>query len=238
MATATDVARLADAHRDVRTLAVADLESLWASLDTSDAMEVREALEDVLPDLTDVYGDMAATVSADFYDDMRDQAEARGSFTAILAGPAAAEAVRANARWAIGPLFSSEPDPDAALGRLAGEVDRMALQPGKQTIGRSVSADPARPRYARVPQGPDPCAFCLTMASRGDAYTSEDAAGGAHFYHADCNCVPTPMWPGQSYPDGYDPDALLEQYSQARDVAGSGDLRSILSAMRQLQGIR
>lgn len=237
MPTRADVERLAAAYRDVRTLAVRDLEQLWRSLRLDDPMEVRQALEDLLPDLTTGYGELAATVAADIYDEMRAESNAPGSFTPVLAGSYAIEAVRANARWAIGPLFSSRPDPDAALSRLAGEVDRMSLQPGRETIAESVRRDPAKPRWARVPTGPETCAWCLSLASRGAIYRSRETAGGAWDWHRDCDCTPTPFWPKDPYPDGYDPDGLYEVYAEARAQAGSGDLKTVLSKLRELQGI-
>lgn len=238
MATRADLRRIIEAHRDVRTLAVADARRLWDSLDHDDPLEVREALEDLLPPLVDGYGEIAATVTADWYDDLRDAAGVSGAFSAVLAAPVAAEAVRANARWAIGPLFSADPDPEAAFGLLAGEVDRLTLQSGRQTVSASVKNDPAGPRWARVPQGRT-CAFCLTLASRGAVYRSEETAGGLHpdSYHADCDCVPTPVWPDQPYPEGYDPDALYEQYREAVETAPARDAKTVLSTLRQLQGI-
>lgn len=237
MVTRADLDRLVAANQDVVSLAVADVEDLWASLDHSDALSVREALEDVLPDLTAVYGQVSATVSADWYDEMRDQAGASGSFSALVAAPFAAEAVRANARYAIGPLFSANPDPDAALALLELETDRMVLQPGRSTVSGSVRRDPAKPRYARVPQG-DPCAWCRMLAARGAVYGTAEAAGeNPDSYHADCNCVPTPIWGGGSYPEGYDPDALHQQYADARVAAGSSDPKAITSEMRRQLGI-
>ena len=238
MATAADLARYADASRDVRRLAVVEAEDLWATLDFDDPVEVREALEDVLPDLMDVYGDLSATVAADYYDDIREQAEVRTSFSAILSAPVAAEAVRANARWAIGPLFSAEPDPDQAFGRLAQEVDRMTLDPGNRTIGESTLRDPERPRWARVPQGAAPCAFCQVMASRGAMFYGQAQAGGeGDFYHADCECVPMQVYAGAPLPETYDPDTFYERYLAAREAAGSDQLKPILSSMRQQLGI-
>lgn len=77
-----------------------------------------------------------------------------------------------------------------------------------------------RPRvtFARVPQGARPCDFCLMIASRGAVY--KESGANAH-YHDNCHCVPTPMWEGDPYPDGYDPEALYEDY-QKRQAAKAG----------------
>ena len=237
MATRADVERLAGANRDLRRIAVRDAQRLWRSLDLTDALGVREALEDLLPDLVAVYGEVAATAAADHFDGLREGAGVRGRFSAVMADPVPADAVRANARWSIGPLFSASPDPDAAFGRLAKEVDRMALQPGRDTISQSVKADPSKPKWARVPSGPETCAFCLVMASRGAVYVSDKTAGGMYGWHSACDCTATPIWDGQAYPDAYEPDALYEVYADARASSGSGDLKTILSKLRETQGL-
>jgi hypothetical protein len=237
--TAADVRRLADANRQISRLASSDVRRLWSTLDTDRPLEVREALEELLPGLVETYGDLSATVAADWYDEQRAQAGVRGSFTALLAAPFAAEAVRANARWAIGPLFSADPEPDRALALLTLETDRMVRQPGRDTRTLSASRDPARPRYARVPTSPKPCAFCTMLASRGAVYHSESAAGGGfNSYHADCACEVIPVHTGQPLPEGYDPDGLYDIYEAAAVQAGPGaPPKRILAEMRQMQGI-
>lgn len=266
MATRADVERLADANRIVRRLALRELRGIWDFADPSDAIAVRALVAEAMPGLVAKYGEIAATVAADFYDEMRLQAGVPGGFTARVATPAVTDEVVRNSRWAIGPVFSEKPDGAAALGRLGQVVDRMAMQQGRDTISQSVKADPSKPRWARVPSGPETCAFCLTMASRGAVYTSSVTAsavgvgpgrgrprgyippgygsgGGGkrrplgEAYHAGCDCTATPIFGGQSYPEGYNPDALYEQYAEARLAARSGDLREILSQLRKLQGI-
>ncbi len=238
MATQGDVTRYNNANRDVRALITREVRLLWNSLDVSDAMNVRYALEELLPPLIAAYGEIAATVAADYYDELRIAAGVPSRFSAVLAPSAPPEAVRTNARWAIGPLFSANPNTAQALARVEQEADRMVLQQGKQTISESVKRDPAKPRWARVPKGPT-CAWCLVLASAGAVYGSAEAAGkdDPDRYHARCDCEPTPVWAGSSLPEGYDPDALRKQYKDAVEVAGSSDLKSITAALRQAQGI-
>jgi hypothetical protein len=237
LATRADVERLAQANRQISTLAARDVRRLWAALDVGNPMEVRAALEELLPDLVVMYGELSATVAADFYDEVRAKVGAPGSFTAILAAPFAVEAVRANARWAIGPLFSADPDPSAALGRLELESDRMVRQSGRDTRTLSATKDPARPRFARVPTSPAPCAFCTMLAGRGPVYSSEKAAGGLEDYHAGCGCEVIPVHDGQPLPERYDPEALSERYATAAAEVGSDNPKRVLSRMRELYGI-
>lgn len=41
---------------------------------------------------------------------------------------------------------------------------------------RDMHADPTKPKWARVPRGSDPCAFCVMLATRGFEYLSEETA--------------------------------------------------------------
>jgi len=67
-----------DAQRDVVALARAALADWWRGLDVSDAKSAVSALESFVPDLVAAYGDVAATVAADWYDVLRGQAGCPG----------------------------------------------------------------------------------------------------------------------------------------------------------------
>ncbi|MEV1331133.1 hypothetical protein AB0J20_16325 [Micromonospora costi] len=192
-------------------------------------------MESFVADLVATYGDAAALDAVDWYDDLRDVAGVPGRFRAQMADPAPRDQAAAVARWAAGPLFGAQPDPDQALKHLSGATQRLVLQPARQTIAANVDRDPSDARWARVPTGATTCAFCRLLASRGAVYHSEEDAGGlANSYHSACDCVATPIWPGEQEP--YDVDALLEEYNAARDQAG-GDPKAILAQMRKDLGI-
>ncbi len=233
MPSRADVLRFAQANRDIRALVTRDMRSLWARLDVADALAVKASLEAVLPDLVAAYGELAVTVAADFFDEMRENARVVGRHGAVLAPVVDVAEVRTGARWAITPLFGGD-GPTAALGRLTQVVDRLALQPGRDTIDLSVRRDPADARWARVPVGKT-CAFCTMLASRGAEYGSARAAGDGNRFHADCDCTPTPVWSAGDLPEGYDPDALYADYRAAADAAGSGRTSAVLSALREQQ---
>ena len=235
MPSRADVETYAQANRDIRTLVLRDLAAFWASLNTQNATATRDALLEVVPLLVAQYGETAAAVAADFYDNLREQAAAPGRFSAVLADPVDVEELRGQIRWSIDPLFSANPDPQAALGRLEIKVDEFTLQPGRDTISASAAKDPAKARWARVPVG-DTCAFCLALASRGAVYRSAESAGQARKFHGKCDCTPSPFWGNEPYPDGYDPDALYEQYNAARQAADSGRPKAILAELRKDTG--
>jgi len=236
MPSRADVETYAQANRDIRTLVLRDLAGFWATLDTQNATDTRDALLEVVPLLVAQYGEMAASVAADFYDLLREQAATPGRYSAVLADAVDVEELRGQIRWSIDPLFSANPDPASALGRLQIKVDEFTLQPGRDTIATSARHDPAKAHWARVPVGKT-CAFCLTLASRGPVYRSEESAGKARKYHGDCDCTPTPYWYGDAHPEGYDPDALYQQYADARDEVGSYKFKPILAEIRSQQGL-
>ena len=233
MATAAEVAVYGAAQDDVVALAHADLTAWWAELDVSDARAATAALESFMADLVAAYGEVAAGLAADFYDDLREQAPAANAFRARLADPAPVPQIEAAARWATGPLFGGD-GPNAARDHAAGAVQRLVQQAGRDTIAENAARDPARPGWARSLRGKG-CAFCRLLAGRGAVYASARSAGEHKKFHDHCKCVATPVWPGQGLP--YDADALEREYARAREAAGSGNLKKVLAQMRQDQGV-
>lgn len=239
MATRADVVRFQRAANTLSGLAQRDLARIWPRLPLNNPAVTRDALLDLVPALTATYGDPAAAVAADWYTDLRSASGAPGRHAVVLADPPPVAAVEARVRYGVGPLFAG----DAAMTYrfLTGLVEELVKQPARDTIDANTASDRARPLYARVPTGAETCAFCLLLASRGAVYGSERAAElrrDGQRYHSDCDCAPTPIWPGDTLPGGYDPDALFAQYQEARAAAGWGaDEKAILAELRFQQGI-
>lgn len=115
------------------------------------------------------------------------------------------------------------------LGSMArSQVRRMANQTMLANAGRDHA------RFARVPSGGRTCAFCAMLASRGFVYHTAETAGSMNRYHEDCRCEIVPGFDDDTTIDGYDPDAMYEAYSRARDTAGDNPTESqILAEMRR-----
>ncbi|WP_439117445.1 hypothetical protein [Nocardioides abyssi] len=218
MATAAQVAEFRKAQSNVAVLAERELQRFYASLDPDDGLGTVRALELFLPELIQSYGEIGATVAADFYDELRDASGVSGSYRAVLADPIPLEQATISTKWAVGPLFG-QTDPVAAFNNLADVTDRLVKQHGRNTIQLNGHADPARVAWARVPTGPETCEFCLMLASRGAVYASEKAAGAVHKFHGKCDCVSTPIWSDRDLADlnsaGYDPDELYDRWQDA-----------------------
>lgn len=177
---------------DLATLALADLRTFWRTLDHSDAYAVRRAVEGFLPDLVQTYGEVGAALAADFYEELRDgSADVRRVYTAQMPDNVVRiDRAQASARWALGSIFSAEPNPAAALTNLSGVAKRLTLAPARDTIRANVAQDPDAVGWRRVGDG-DSCGFCRMLIGRGEVYTAETARFGAH---DDCGCLAEPAW--------------------------------------------
>lgn len=255
---ATTASEIAAAKESLARMAEQELIGFWTAIGTDDPFALKAALLDFMPDLIATYGEAAAGLAADRYDELRAGSVATGAFRAVMADPAPDEQVHAVTRWALGPAFEGK-DPSIAQTMLIDASQRLVRQQARSTISESVRQDPFGPTYARVPQGPTTCAFCLVMASKGAVYGSKRAAGGkdeGNDYHTKCNCEAEPVWSQEDLErlkqdSGYDADALYDSYSNARDKAATNKLKggeafakrdpdnlSILQAMREYQGFK
>lgn len=214
MPSRSEVRQLRDALAGASALAARELRAFWSALDKTDMVAARVELEAFYPALVRAYGTPAAAAAAEWIEDVY-------GIRAELGPDLVEGAVNARMRWAIGKSF--EGDHAQALSTLTVLTDELVKQPGRDTIDRTAIRH--RMRYARVPTGPEPCAWCLMLASRGAVYGSEESAlyrsSDGKEYHGDCNCMPTLIRTESDLPDGYDPDALKQTYDAARKYAFS-----------------
>ncbi|WP_115728256.1 VG15 protein [Actinomyces culturomici] len=231
-----DVNRLLNAQNEAARLAVRDLKKLWSRLDVSNPAQVRDALLELVPALVNRYGDVAAAAAADWYEKVRAEVPGLPPFTTLLADPIPEEHIQTTIRRQAGGLW--EDKPNQVLNAVGGEISRWVKQSAKDTIAKNIKRDPAKPGWARVPKGASTCAWCSMLASRGFAYTGEPEAEAASHRNCDCQIVPSF---GKTHPkiEGYDPERLYDEYSQARDAVDAdggdpSDKEQILKAMRKL----
>jgi len=240
--TRSDVDRLSRASAQVVQAARADLADFFASLDLNRPEAVRDALTDFVPVLVGEYGDAAAAIAADWYEEIR-TAQIGGRYSALAAPGVASAEVVGSVRWAVADLFGDNPAQTLAL--LGGAIQRHILYSGRATVRRNVARDAAHPRYARVPSGSHTCAFCTMLASRGFVYHNEKLAQhqglGQHQdkFHDDCDCLVVVEFNADAHHiAGYDPDAMFAMYESAADEVGNKtDTEAILAAMRQQHGL-
>ncbi len=189
---------LTEIHRQaqlaVRARMLRDLAILWPIWKVNDPRSFR-AFTVAVVDLVNVYRSMSATVSAAYYTAFRNAEQVAGVSVPQLAGAITVEQVLASL-YATGQAMN-QPLEDgvlldalrqAAFVRVSGAISRHVLNAGRATILESVAHDKEAIGWARVTDG-NPCYFCLTLASRGAVYKSEDTAGFEAHDHCGCSAM-------------------------------------------------
>lgn len=173
----------------ISTLVRRDLAEFFRSLNLSSPERARDALLGYIPGLVETYGAGAASVAADWYDEVRSQLGVRSRFRAEVQAPVGPERVERMLRFAARHLFTDAPD--LMLPAIDGATSRYVLEPARMTVAVSAEKDPASQGWERRARA-EACDFCQMLAGRGAAYAHR---GSAHFdAHDDCNCVAVPAW--------------------------------------------
>lgn len=165
------------------------------------------------------YGDMSASLAAQFYEAQRVDADVDGAFTVPLADPPLADQAEASLRWATHDVWPRGGEAEAQRRPLASRlvvaerqagavVQRLVADQGRETIRQAAREDRQAVGYARA-AALGACAFCRLMASRGMVYASAGTAGqdandrflgdGTAKYHNSCSCCVIPVFRGQRF---------------------------------------
>lgn len=169
-------------------LAANDMAAMWRQV--SNAVEARKALRDILPDLIRTYGQAAASMAAEWYDEARAVAGIGGAFTALPAdlGDAGADAL---AMWA----SEHGTDIQAIRALTEGGLQRRINNYSRETVMGSALADPAADGWQRV--GVGACPFCAMLIGRGAVYSERSADFASHDH---CHCAAVPAFKGEPRP--------------------------------------
>jgi hypothetical protein len=155
-----------------------------------DGYAARAFLSEVLPDLVADYGSAAASLAADWYDDLRDAEGAAGRFVAVTASLPDREVTDVIAGVAVGPLFKAEPDHVSSLTLVQGGLQYLVANAARDTIVQSATADPGARGWRRLGVGEN-CGFCKEQIAGGAVYTESSARFRAHDH---CNCYAAPAF--------------------------------------------
>jgi hypothetical protein len=205
---------LAQQHRgDLQTVtseALRELAQLWAQLTDDDPETFRNALAAEMPSLVDFYGSAAATLGADWYEEVRDAERVPGRFRAVPGGLPDQGRLDSLIGWGTDPIFRpivgheeaggllvpiygapvvDEETLAQSLARIDGGLQRIVANADRDSILGSVTSDPQAVAWRRETAG-SACTFCTMLASRGAVYKSERSAGFAAHDH--CHCVAVP----------------------------------------------
>lgn len=271
-----NVSRQSQINAGIVALAAAQTSALWPQVDWA-SPAAATAVRTLYGAIVARFGQSSAAVAAQFYDETRAERSLPTQFTATLADPLSDtmldKIVTSAFLGGAEPADHSHPErpettsdlpvEERVPARLDGQVQRLVLQPGRETIAQNVAKDPANPRYVRVPQGVKTCAFCVLLASReirkvkgGKANFSGYAGSNVKFdedtqrlhvfaksgekYHDHCDCEAVPIFPGQVSAD-VSPNFNDYQdmyYKGAADAGTHRDMKKILASMRKLHDLK
>jgi len=192
------------AQAQIRAQALRDFAKLWAIWKGDDASF--QQLVAAATVLVRAYRQISAAAGAAYFTAFREAADAAGSFAPALVAdiPDAqiATSLYVTGRDGLSKALASGQSVEKAQAttfvRTSGAVGRHVLDAGRQTVIDAVHADPEAEGWARVTDG-DPCYFCLTLASRGAVYKTEQSADFQAHDH--CACVAMPVYKGTEIPN-------------------------------------
>ena len=163
------------------------------------------------------YADMSAALTADYYNSIRKASKVRSRYTAVMESGFDAQKTATASRSIVREVLGgyTMKTIDDLLGNL---MERVVKDAADFCMRWNCRRDPARPRYAIVPNG-DACAFCQMRAGLGYTYEAEDSTES----HDHCTCTATPVF-GNATIEGYDPKEYEDKYYQAAEAYRSGDI--------------
>ena len=169
------------------------------------------------------YTDMSAALSATYYEGIRKASRIKSKYTPVVSSGYVPDSVYSATISVLDEVQSGRATKPAAE-LLANVANREIKNAADNCIRANVKRDPAKPRYAIVPNG-DACAFCQMRAAAGYTYADEDAVES----HDHCTCTATPVFGNQTI-EGYNPDEYAAKYDEARDALANGDISDELKA--------
>jgi hypothetical protein len=181
---------LRDATQGLTVLAARDLQTLWRQV--RDAAEAETALRDILPALIATYGQAAAALAANWYDELRDKVGAKGAFTAITA-----DIPDPGAQSLVGWAVTEAKDTTTLQALVLGGMQRRIANFSRQTVMGSAVADPGARGWQRAGRGECKQGFCDMLIARGAVYTEATADFAAHDH---CHCTAVPAFGGEPRP--------------------------------------
>lgn len=199
----------------------ARLDEFWASAGSKDPVAGLNALLNYVPLLTQQFGELAATLAMDWFEELRLDAIDAGqiaaigratSYEAVRTDPVILTVSAASASYWQHRLATD--GPDAAVAGLKDGAMRAVRQSGREAITQNTDRDPAARGWQRLTRA-GACRFCRALASRGGVYTRASVRFAAH--GPKCNCVAAPTWNQDA------PEADPFVYVASQNTAGMTD---------------
>lgn len=157
--------------------ALADLRALLVEVEGLSPERRKRALFQAFPDLFNPYAAMTSEVSATFYEEVRDLAGVGGSFSAQTLDSVETERWNGLVGAGTQPRMLEQSASNLMFQFLAGGLTSIMSGMAADTIYGNAQNERVSVGFQRVPK-PGCCGFCGMLASRGAAYSSEEAATG------------------------------------------------------------
>ena len=203
--------------------AVGAVQQLLGSL-TGSPDSVRSDLLGAVPEVIGYFADGSSALAADFYDDERERAAARGRFTAEPVVLDRGEKIGRAIAWATQPLVEGDGDTAARLAQI---VQLETARPYRDTITTNRRRDPEARGWRRV--AAHGCAFCRMLADRGAIYREQTARFASH---TNCHCTAAPVFRGGE--DG--PEASVVQYVASKRRPSAKDRERVRAYLAEHYG--
>lgn len=189
---------------DIATLAGADASAALVSLSGQSLGRIGYELNQVVPEIINLYGSASSIASADYYMSQRLAANVAGAKPykpTLKSSYPVAKNTEGTIGYTMSRIAASEVDTLAGVSALTGGLQRIIAGIDRALIGDNVAADPIAVRYQRLASA-NACGFCLLIAIGANWDTQADTGG----FHNSCQCVNVPIFEGQDFqkPDYYD----------------------------------
>ena len=217
----------------VTTAAQQDVQAVAAQAQTP--TEVRAALFAAVPLIVAEYGDGAASLALDWYEELREAATPAKAFAPQAVFAVREEKLAAAVAWATTDLHdleqSTPTDLDTLTARATDEAMTLLLPQVQKEVAAGFRAtmvtnsdhDPAATGWRRYTRAGG-CKFCRMLADKGAVYTRATVRFAAH---TDCECVVGPSF------DPNAPRASVLQYEASRKRRSARDRAALRDYLNQ-----
>jgi hypothetical protein len=225
---------------------VRDILTVWSQLNQQDVRSSWPALRTALSALIQNRYSQAATLGQSYYQQARQAANIPGVADVVTPEMPSDDLIGAvldatGPYGMLGRIKQGQQVTQAAQNSgviMAGAGQRLITNGARQAVLQSVKADAKAVGWMRV-TGPNPCAFCAMLSSRGFSYKSE---GSASFQaHDHCMCQAVPAW-SKEVVQATRNNPLYQQWRTATKGKSGADAlrawRSYWDAQQNRDGVR
>lgn len=195
-------APLTDTHRSaqlaLRARVLRDLQLLWPAMDWQDIDRTLPLWADAIEALVRTSRATSASLASSYLQAFRLAAGITGTAPVVTAAALPAEqlatVLRVTTAAAVKAATARGVNADRAMAnafvRSSGEITRLVLDGGRDTIRQTVAQDPECRGWERVGSG-SACDFCQMLIGRGAVYKADTAKFASHGH---CACTPQPVY--------------------------------------------